>query len=263
LNPFIVDKFSTLVSPLHSLDARVKIISFMALVVVAVSTPPEYFVAFAAYAVILIAAIAISRVPARYFAMRLLMILPFVVLVAIAIPFVHTDSALTVPGIGFNPANASRSGWMILWNVTAKAFIAITALSVMSATTTFPDFIKGLERMRVPRALIMPTVFMYRYIFVLIAEALRMKRAADSRLYEGRWLKHAGTIGRMIGTLFLRSYERGERIYCAMIARGFDGSIPSTGTNRLQFADFAFLAIMLGLITAVRIGSQWIQPLYA
>jgi cobalt/nickel transport system permease protein len=262
LNPFIVDKFSSLESPVHSLDARVKIISFMALVIVAVSTPPEYFMAFAAYALILIAAIAISKVPLQYFAMRLLVILPFIVLVAIAIPFVHTSSALTIPGIDLNPANASRSGWMILWNVTVKAFIAITALSVMSATTTFPDFIKGLEHMRVPRALIMPSVFMYRYIFVLIDEALRMKRAADSRLYEGRWLRHAGTIGRMIGTLFLRSYERGERVYAAMIARGFDGSMPSGAGTQLRAADFAFLSIMLALTIAVRIGSSWIHRLY-
>lgn len=263
MNPFLVDKISTLESPLHSLDARVKIVSFMALVIVAVSTPPEYFAAFAAYALILVSAIAISRVPLQYFAMRLLVILPFIVLVAIAIPFIHTGSVLSVPGIDLNPANASRSGWMILWNVTAKAFIAIIALSVMSATTSFPNFIQGLESMWVPRALIMPTTFMYRYIFVLIDEALRMKRAADSRLYQGSWLKHAGTIGRMIGTLFLRSYERGERIYCAMLARGFDGSIPTVGTNHLKFADFAFLAIMLGLITAVRICSSWIHRLYA
>lgn len=98
-----------------------------------------------------------------------------------------------------------------------------------------------------PRVMIMILSFMYRYIFVLVDEVMRMRQARDSRNFGGKRLWQLRTIGNMIGTLFIRSYERGERVYAAMLARGFDGH--SRTLDRLNFrqAD-AYFGIGLSLI---------------
>ena len=87
---------------------------------------------------------------------------------------------------------------------------------------------------------------MYRYIFILVDEVMRMTRARDSRSFGGRWLRQIGTVGNMIGVLFIRSYERGERVYAAMMARGFDGH--SRTLERLHFSRVdAYFITSLGL----------------
>jgi cobalt/nickel transport system permease protein len=95
--------------------------------------------------------------------------------------------------------------------------------------------------------------FVYRYVFVLTDEVLRMKRARDSRGYQGRWLWQAAVVGRMIGTLFLRSYERGERVYLAMLARGFEGRMPFSEHARLRAADYGFLFVAVTVFLGIRI----------
>ena len=101
--------------------------------------------------------------------------------------------------------------------------------------------------------MVMLASFAYRYIFVLVDEAERMERARDSRCYGGRWLWHAKVIGQMIGTLFLRSYERAERVYVAMVSRGFDGRIVAPAEPRMAAADCAFVAASVGFFVALRV----------
>jgi len=106
------------------------------------------------------------------------------------------------------------------------------------------DLLKGLEQLRVPLVLIMILSFMYRYIFVLTDDIMRMKQARDSRNFGGSRMWQLKTLGNMIGTLFVRSYERGERVYSAMLARGYDGQTKTLRKLRLNTADFTF-GIML------------------
>ena len=98
-----------------------------------------------------------------------------------------------------------------------------------------------------PRVMIMILSFMYRYIFVLVDEVMRMRQARDSRNFGGSRLWHLKTIGNMTGTLFIRSYERGERVYAAMLARGFDGH--SRTLDRLNFSQAdAYFGIGFSLV---------------
>jgi cobalt/nickel transport system permease protein len=194
-------------SPIHLLDPRVKIVASLLIVLICVSTPSHYHFAFAAYLAIVVAAILISRAPLLIFLKRWLVVLPFVLVVLVSIPFISQP-------------------FQALWNVLIKSTIAILTLTLLSQTTPFNEILEGLERMRVPRIFIMIGSFMYRYVWVLLDEITRMKRARDSRLYGGRWLPDAKTIGMMIGSLFLRSYERAERLYVAMVSRGYEGRSP-------------------------------------
>ena len=98
-----------------------------------------------------------------------------------------------------------------------------------------------------PRVMVMILSFMYRYIFVLVDEVMHIKQARDSRNFGGKRLWQLRTIGNMIGTLFIRSYERGERVYAAMVARGFDGH--SRTLDQLNFGQAdAYFGISFSLV---------------
>ena len=120
--------------------------------------------------------------------------------------------------------------------------------------------------MRLPRLLVAIIGFMYRYLAVLTGEASRLNRARLSRsaVVEGRgggslrW--RAGVVGGMVGSLFLRSYERSERVYAAMQARGFDGEFRSMGGRALTAADWAAFAVVATAIAAFIVAGQLLLP---
>ncbi len=247
-----IDRYSGIDSPLHRLDARAKILSFFSLIIICVSTPPDAYLSFLGYFVFLLGAIAVSSVPWRYVLLRSLVIIPFVVLVAMFLPFLNTGTQSGGYSLGIGALQVSKSGLLIFWNVLIKSFLAILAIILLSSTTPFPKLLQGLEQLRVPRVFIMLASFAYRYIFVLADEAMRMKTARDSRGYGGRWLWQSKVIGHMIGSLFLRSYERGERVYMAMVSRGFEGKATSLGGTRLRRTDYLFVTTTLALLLALR-----------
>jgi len=238
-------------SPIHRLDARAKVLALVAIVLVTVSTPASAWPAFLGYATTLAAVATVARVPPRWLLMRMAVVIPFVLFVAVFIPFLpHAGPRYE---LGLWGLSVSRHGLAVLWNVTAKGLIAITAIALLSATTPFADLLAGLARLRVPRLFVTLVGMTYRYLFLLAAEAKRMKRAGDARGFGGRWLWHAGVIGRMIGMLFLRSYERGERVYLAMVSRGYDGRAVGLARVRLRSADYLFTVGLIGLAVGFRL----------
>ena len=123
---------------------------------------------------------------------------------------------------------------------------------LLYSTTTFPSLIRGMEKLGVPRVFTVLLSFMYRYSFLLIDETHRMKRARDSRSFSGKWLWQLRTIGHMIGTLFLRSFSRAERVYLAMLSRGYQGTMPGISLGRFGVEEYLFLSI-LPLLVFLRI----------
>ena len=247
-----LDKYSGLDSPIHRLDARTKILSLFCLIVVCVSTPPQAYLAFSGYFSLLAVAIISSKIPVGYILKRSRVIIPFVVLVTVSIPFIKTDS--TGPGysLGIGGLRVYMSGLLVFWNVLAKSYIGVLSAILLSATTPFNKLLRGFEQLKTPKILIMLASFAYRYVFVLVDEAERMKRARDCRCYGGKWLWHSKVIGQMIGALFLRSYQRGERVYVAMVSRGFQGRALSLGKTQWGGADYLVFAGAVCLLILLR-----------
>jgi len=246
-----IEKYAALDSFFHRREPRAKIICCLGLIIILLTTSPTAYIALGGYAAVLLAAMIASRAPLGYYLRRAGVILPFVVLVAIFIPFrraAGADDALDFMGI-----TLSRQGLLIFWNVVVKAWLAILLLLVFSTTTSFARQLEGMASLKVPQILVMVAGFAYRYLFVLADEGLRMKRAGDSRGYHGRWLGQATAIGQIIGTLFLRSYQRAERIYQAMLARGYEGGVYPGAVERLKRADYLFMIASVGLFLTLRI----------
>ncbi|MBI5091733.1 MAG: cobalt ECF transporter T component CbiQ [Candidatus Hydrogenedentes bacterium] len=246
-----IDEIAAQNSPIHRLDARVKICAFVGTIFVSVSTRPAAFAAFAGYLLLALVILLCARVPLVYAAKRSLVVIPFALLAAISIPFMpHPHSIHPLLSVG--RLQVTREGLLAMWNVAIKAYVGVVCLITLSTTTPFPKLLQGLEQLWTPKLVTLLVSFLYRYLFVLTDEALRMKRAAVSRGYRGRWIWQARTVGHLIGTLFLRSYERGERVCLAMASRGFTGKPTGFGSATLRPRDYAFLLAALSIVLLLR-----------
>lgn len=207
-------------SAVHRLAPQVKVVAAFGFIVSVAITPRQAIWAFALHALMLALVVAASRVPLRFLLIRLLAILPFVAF-AFLIPFISTGERIAVLGV-----EVSREGLWGAWNILAKATLGAATSIVLAATTEVPDLIRGLGTLRVPPVLVSIAAFMVRYLELIAEELGRMRMAMTSRGYDPSWLAQAKPIAAGAGALFVRSFERGERVYSAMLARGYTGAMP-------------------------------------
>jgi cobalt/nickel transport system permease protein len=207
--------------PLHALEPHIKLAATLLFVLAVVATPREAFWAFGAHAGVLAVVTAAGRIPAGFVLRRLLIEVPFV-LFAVFLPFVGGGERTTVLGV-----SVSVSGLWAAWNIVAKATLGAWASILLAATTQVPLLLEGFARLRFPRVITSIMAFMIRYIDVVVGEWNRMLTALRSRAHRRRGLRSARALAAAIGSLFVRSYERGERVYMAMLARGYTGTMPT------------------------------------
>ncbi|MFD9620361.1 cobalt ECF transporter T component CbiQ [Streptomyces virginiae] len=220
-------------SPVHALPPHCKLAATLAFVVVVVSTPREAVWAFGLYAVLIAAVAAVARIPAGFLLRRLLIEVPFVAF-AVLMPFVAEGERVEVLGMSL-----SVSGLWDAWNVLAKGTLGVAASVMLASTTELRALLLGLQRLKLPPLLVQIASFMIRYGDVISDELRRMSIARRSRGFEARGIRHWGVLAKTAGALFIRSYERGERVYLAMVSRGYTGSMPvidEVAATRAQWA---------------------------
>jgi len=210
-------------SPIAALDEVVKLLATLVFVLAVVLTPPRAVWAFGLYVVVVGSVVVLARLPVRVFTRRLLVETPFV-LFAAALPFVGTGPRTEVLGVA-----VSTTGAWAAWGILAKATLGCATTVVLAWSTPVPDVLRGLERLRVPKLLVAIAGFMVRYLDVVVGELHRLQIARVSRGDDARWLWQGRAVAATAGTMFVRSFERGERVQQAMLSRGFTGTFPSTG----------------------------------
>ncbi|WDZ87149.1 cobalt ECF transporter T component CbiQ [Micromonospora cathayae] len=207
-------------SPVHRLPPEVKIVAMVVFTVAVVATPREAFWAFGGYALLVAGVAALARIGPGWLLTRSLIELPFV-LFAFALPFLAAGDRVDVFGLAL-----SVEGMYGAWNIIAKGTLGVLASLLLAATTTVRDLIVGLDRLRCPQILTQIATFMLRYLDVLVGEARRMRVARISRGDDPRFLWQVRGFAAGVGALFLRAFERGERVYLAMLSRGYTGRMP-------------------------------------
>lgn len=207
-------------SPVHRAPAHLKVVALVLFMLVVVATPGSLWPAFAAYAVIVASVIALSRVPVTYLAPRMLIEVPFVVF-AVLLPFVSTGPRTEVWGVSVSEAGLVAAGALLM-----KGTIGVASALTLAATTEPDDLLRGLQRLRVPDLLVQIAGFMVRYLDVVTGDLRRMLTSMRSRGCDPRSPRHWPTLARSLGALFIRSYERGERVHLAMLSRGYTGTLP-------------------------------------
>jgi cobalt/nickel transport system permease protein len=207
-------------SPLHRARPQCKIAATLLFVLAVVATPREALWAYGLYALLLVGLARVGRVPLAFLVGRLVIEVPFLAF-AVLLPVVGQGERVEVLGLSL-----AREGLWAGWNILAKGTLGVAASVLLAATTPVPELLRGLERLRLPRAFTTIAGFMVRYADVIADELRRMRVARLSRGYDPRWLWQAKAVAATAGALFIRSYERGERVYLAMVSRGYAGAMP-------------------------------------
>jgi cobalt/nickel transport system permease protein len=245
-----IDRFAAGDSPIHRLDPRAKLVVVLVFTVLVVSVPKYEVAALVPYAILPFALLVFGGVPLGYVAWRLLIVSPFVIFVAIFNPLYDAHPVLVYLG---PRAFWVRGGVLSCLSICGKFVLTVTALVALVSTTRFSDLLKALGWFRLPKLFLVELSFLYRYLFVLVDQVQRMKRARDSRgVGAGRLGWRLRATGGIIGSLFVRTLERGERIHAAMAARGFDGTVRTLRRLHLHWEDYAFTAVSLAFVAALR-----------
>jgi cobalt/nickel transport system permease protein len=238
-----LDRYRQGTSLVHRLDPRLKLLATLAFVLAVTTTPAGAWLAFAALAALVVAAIRVAEVPLVEGLKRSTIALPFAGMVAISLPFTTGGEVVWswqpfgfAQGGSFGFAQGGPLNWtltvtdeglVLFAMVVVKAWLSIMVSGLLVVSTPFPDLLKAMRSLHVPAVLTATISFMYRYLFVLVDEAMRLQTARAARSAgPGRamWWR-ARVLGGMIGSLFIRSYERSERIFAAMLSRGFSGEV--------------------------------------
>lgn len=225
---FFSEKDNSRASFLHRLDPRVKIISFFFLIAAIVFTSSHDHYKFLVYFFMLVFMTVLSRIPFKDLARRLVLIFPLLIFLAAALIFFER-----------NPFSENLD---ILWNLFVKSILCFLCLAVLILTTEFYHLVQGLGHLKVPRIITSLLSFAYRYSFLFAHEAERLRRAKESRSFGNRKkLEEVSTVTHIVPHLFFKTFERSERIYAAMLSRGYEGKIQTLSFFRLGKRDFFFV----------------------
>jgi cobalt/nickel transport system permease protein len=216
-------------SIVHRLDPRLKLLATLATVLVVTITPPPAWHAFLLLGVLGWAAVLASGIPVTTMLRRASIALPLAGMAALSVPFTQAGKTLWSGGLFSWTLTITDQGLWLFLSVIAKAWLSVLVSGLLVATTPFPELLKAMRTLRVPAVLVTIVSFTYRYLFVLVDEAQRLQRAREARSAGagGTALWRSKVLGGMIGSLFIRSYERSERIYQAMLSRGYAGQLHS------------------------------------
>jgi cobalt/nickel transport system permease protein len=223
-------------------------------VIAVVATPPRAVWAFAIYAAIAVATLAISGVPPGVVGRRAVIEVPFL-LFAVMLPFLGPS-----PDVAVGPLELSVVGLWGAWSIVIKGTLGVLASITLTATTEVTDILEGLDRLRVPRVFTDIAGFMVRYLDVILGEQRRMRVAMLSRGYDPGWWWQARALAASAGSLFIRSYERGERVFFAMTARGYQGHMPRFARDEATARSWALALALPGLAVVVAVAAAfWLR----
>lgn len=236
-------------SVVHRMPAESKLVALFVFVVAVVATPRTALWAYAVDALALAGAVACSQVPVGFLAKRMLVETPFVVF-SVLLPFVAVGERTQVLGV-----EVSVSGLEAGVSLLAKVTLGVVAGLLLAATTEPAALVSALEG-KLPSQLVQIMAMMVRYLDVTSDQLRRMRMARESRGFVANRPRHWPVLGQAVGALFVRSYERGERVHLAMLSRGYAGSLPVLSAARATTHDWG-LAMLLPATAALSALVAW------
>ena len=193
-------------SVVHRLDPAWKIVAATILLLVTIAVPRSWWPAYVVLGFLIVGIYRLSNLPVGRLVKRLMIALPLVIMVAAGVPL----------------SQGLAGGYAVAVQIAVRALLALGITLTLLATTPYEKLLAGLERLKVPRILVLVLAFMFRYMFVLASELGRMRQAKAARTYESSSWSEFQLLGHFAGALFVRAFERAERVYAAMCARGWN-----------------------------------------
>lgn len=233
-------------SPLHTLDARAKLLVTLLFLLIVLSLPLTDLSTLILFIVYPVVSCAMAGIPYSTIFKRSLIVLPFVLFIGIFNPILDRQVVFNLGGVGIT------SGWITFVSILIRGLVSVQAVFVLIFTTGFYNLCRGMGHLGIPSLLITQLLFVYRYISVLLQEALSMDRAQVARSF-GRKSYPVKIWGVFVGQLLIRTIERSERIHRAMLSRGFTGIIEGVSCSRWRFRDTLYLISWTILFLVLRL----------
>jgi len=257
------DRYHDTDSFIHRLDPRVKVVVTVAFILSNALLLDGAWTAFGLAWLLLLMANAISDLGITFTLKRSLIALPFA-LIALTVLFSIPGNPLTTFHFLFWDLTITDAGLLRFLSILVRSWLSVQMAILLVGTTRFPDIVHALEHLRVPSILTTIIAFLYRYLFVLADEVFRLLRAREARSAAMPGVRSGGSVawrarvaGNMAGQLFLRSYERSDRVYNAMLARGYTGHLNTINPHELRRIDYIVTAVALFALLLL----QWIGRL--
>jgi cobalt/nickel transport system permease protein len=241
-----MDEWGRMDTPVHRLDARAKAIVSLAFVCVVMSYPRYEVSALTPFVFYPVALVALGRIPAWHMVKKILVAAPFALVIGIFNPFLDRQPVALLGGY------VVTGGWLSFVSIMFRFVLTVGAALALVACTGIHRLAAGLEHLGVPRVFVVQLLFLYRYLFVVADEGVKVVRGVKIRSHGTRAMR-LGVYGSLLGHLLLRSMDRAERVYRAMVARGFDGEIRVLHRSAFSGRDWAFVCGCLLCFGAARI----------
>jgi cobalt/nickel transport system permease protein len=240
-----LDELGRLDTPAHRLDARAKAVVTLAFIIIVMSFPRYELSALTPFLLYPVTLLTLGRIPLRLILKKILVAAPFALIIGIFNPFLDRE-----PVAALGPFVIS-GGWISFGSIMFRFVLTVGAALSLVACTGMHRLGAGLEQLGVPRVFVMQLLFLYRYLFVVADEGLKMMRGMELRSGGSRSLR-LRVYGSLVGHLLLRSMDRAERVYRAMVARGFDGEIRLLRQSSFRPVDGLFIGGCLAIFLAAR-----------
>lgn len=255
----LIDHYLKIKSPIHRLDGRVKLVFTLALLLCCALLPTGSWSAYLFISSILFALTILANIGIIYLLKRSVLALPFLLA---ALPLIFQSSgALFTFTVGNLVISLSGDGFIRFISLGIKSWLSVIAAILLASTTSFTELLLAFRSLKTPQLLVAVFSLMWRYLFLMVEEVDRLTRARLSRSgimpqskthSGGSLVWRARVTGTMAGSLFIRSLERSERVYQAMLARGYDGvsrSIREVPLGRKEILYLVLAIIMLFILT--------------
>ncbi|RPI21437.1 MAG: cobalt ECF transporter T component CbiQ [Chloroflexota bacterium] len=246
-------------SLLHLLDPRVKVAITVLYILSNAVLPDGAWAAFGIAWGLLLLGNAISGLGAGFTLRQSFIALPFA-LIALSTLFSVPGAPVAALQIGSLSLVITGAGLLRFTSILARSWLSVQMAILLVATTQFPDLMHALRHLRLPDVLVSVISFMYRYLFVLVDEAMRLLRGREARLARLPGKRSGGSIGwrarvagNLAGQLFLRSLERADRVYQAMMARGFQGQLLTLNPHQMSQTDWIAGGLAMAALLAIQV----------
>lgn len=258
----VFDRYHHGQSPIHSLDPRIKVIVTIAFILSNALLPDGAWRAFGLAWLFILFANLLSGLGISFSFKRSFIALPFT-LAAITVLFSIPGEPVTSFRFLFWDLTITDAGLLRFVSIVIRSWLSVQMAILLVAVTEFPKIVHALAHLRVPAILTTIISFLYRYLFVLVDEVMRMLRARQARSAATPGFRSGGSVGwrariagHMAGQLFLRSYERSDRIYNAMLSRGYKGELMTIHPHHYHRSDLWIGAISILLLVVMQIAGR-------
>ena len=264
MHAHFLDPYQDRRSLVHQLDARIKLVLVVAFILTTALTPMGAWPVYVLLLALALAAELVSELGIGFYLKRALLALPFVLAALPVLVTIPGTPLLQLPfGLSISAAGLER-----FLSISLKSWISVQMAVLLASTAPFPTLLMAMRALRLPRLLVAIIGLMWRYLFVMVDEALRLMRAREARSSHsdqpglkagGKLVWRARVTGGMAGSLFLRSLERSDRIYNAMLSRGYDGEVRTLPTPAISPGEWVTLGIGLAVLCSLLALSQWLR----